>query len=268
MIVNDLRLGDSIILGRENASAYAQMEVDLEWMKVSLDNDFILVNHARYTYFDTPEPDSPSRDRRRHGNSFYPHSNIRQWLNSSKEDWYTSAHAFDRPPAIMTGALKSGFLSGFTQAELDILCPRTICGNVPRGSIKEFGKQYSVSDLVSLPSLCELAPIQQHSMLPQELLDGSTPFTMFERTPRSAFDNPLQRSNIATRSSFLAHSYIVHTAYGAHYNVYADQSSPVFPVIRIKAESPVEGTRSPFISGATLSEQSALTDYLFEILQT
>jgi predicted DNA-binding transcriptional regulator AlpA len=41
-------------------------------------------NIIRFAAFDAKEPNNPDSDRKKHGNSRWSLSNIRQWLNSTK----------------------------------------------------------------------------------------------------------------------------------------------------------------------------------------
>ena len=48
--------------------------------------------------FDAAEPENPDDAVKKSGNSFYPLSNIHQWLNSNAINWYEPTHEFDAPP--------------------------------------------------------------------------------------------------------------------------------------------------------------------------
>ena len=48
---------------------------------------------------DAPEPDSPVENYRITGNHDYIASNLHQWLNSHKADWFEKKHAYDTPPS-------------------------------------------------------------------------------------------------------------------------------------------------------------------------
>lgn len=48
--------------------------------------------------FDAMEPKNPDEGRREMGNNRYKFSNILQWLNSDKADWYSPQHPYDEPP--------------------------------------------------------------------------------------------------------------------------------------------------------------------------
>ena len=48
---------------------------------------------------DAPEPDSPTENFRITGNNDYIVSNLHQWLNSDRTDWFEKKHAYDTPPS-------------------------------------------------------------------------------------------------------------------------------------------------------------------------
>ena len=86
------------------------------------------------TPFDAAEPNNPNNNRKRYGNNFYPVSNIHQWLNSNKLDWYTSQHEYDQSPvtAFVNPDYRAaydkrpGFLYYFSNKELNIILDTTI----------------------------------------------------------------------------------------------------------------------------------------------
>lgn len=81
--------------------------------------------------FDAKEPSSMG-DIDKYGYSKYSLSNLRQFLNSDKLDWYTPTHGNDKPPRneyIRYNAeyeTKSGFLNLFTQREIDSIVPTNL----------------------------------------------------------------------------------------------------------------------------------------------
>lgn len=48
--------------------------------------------------FDAKEPTNTNANRRANGNNRYLYSNIRAWLNSNNNQWYTQTHSYDSPP--------------------------------------------------------------------------------------------------------------------------------------------------------------------------
>ena len=57
-------------------------------------------------------PENPNEFRRTGGNNNYLLSNIRQWLNSDLNEWYTASHVHDKPPS-------AGYLSFGIDAYVD-----------------------------------------------------------------------------------------------------------------------------------------------------
>jgi hypothetical protein len=74
-----------------------------------------LKESLRYMEFDEAEPGNPDEWVADYGNNIYDLSNIRQWLNSDGENWFSKTHEYDAPPSY---ANKSGFLSRFRKREL------------------------------------------------------------------------------------------------------------------------------------------------------
>ena len=73
-------------------------------------------NIIRITLFDASEPTNPDTYRKDFGNPRYLYSNIRQWLNSKNQNWYTARHTYDAPPNSGYNAYYNvaGFLSDFS----------------------------------------------------------------------------------------------------------------------------------------------------------
>lgn len=70
--------------------------------------------------FDAIEPNNPDEWRAKYGNNDYKVSNIAQWLNSYKEDWFTPLHAYDKAPTLGYVSSRpyeneSGFLTNFSE---------------------------------------------------------------------------------------------------------------------------------------------------------
>lgn len=105
--------------------------------------------------FDAKEPSNSSNDRKNYGNNRYRDSNIRAWLNSKEDQWYTNQHSADAPPtnAATNGYGtgyddKPGFLKHFTASEIaDILTTKI---NVARNSATDGSGSESVEDKVFL----------------------------------------------------------------------------------------------------------------------
>ncbi len=82
--------------------------------------------------FDAKEPNNKFAKRPQFGNNRYLYSNIRQWLNSDKENWYTAQHSTDqKPDSAFTNTRngysdEKGFLAYMPRAFKNELIPTTI----------------------------------------------------------------------------------------------------------------------------------------------
>ncbi|WP_050698601.1 DUF6273 domain-containing protein [Anaeromassilibacillus senegalensis] len=84
---------------------------------------------------DAKEASNSNSDRRDYGNNRYIHSNIRQWMNSSKGagEWYSPQHSADAPPNddnvwnhFNDYDQEAGFLNGFSVGMQNALLPTTL----------------------------------------------------------------------------------------------------------------------------------------------
>ena len=146
MFIQDMPVGSRLAFGTIGDN-------DIIWAKVSDHNDFFAVSSCAYYCFDYPEWRNTTRGRRTGGNNFYPHSNIAQWLNARGTNWFQAAHSFDESPY---WAFDRGFLTGFTDHEIDLIQPQTVKVVVPVGSRKEFGREYAYTAKVLLPSASQI----------------------------------------------------------------------------------------------------------------
>jgi hypothetical protein len=96
---------------------------------VTLITDKLIDNKA----FDAKEPLNSIGCRRDRGNDRYSQSNIRQWLNKSGQPWFVKTHLADEPPTdagLFSGIGgyedKPGFLSGFSEPELEKIIPTNL----------------------------------------------------------------------------------------------------------------------------------------------
>lgn len=172
MLLKDLPINGRLYLG------YCG-DTDFRWAKVSDDNDFISVRPVSFQQFDENEYTNTSRDRRRFGNNFFPHSNLLQWLNASDPDWFTPQHQYDARPFMSS----QGFLCCLSPEERRLLVPREITVAVPLGSKKQFGKMYTMECKVCLPSAaeCGYSDSDEGFALEGEALPGLVDLIRYER---------------------------------------------------------------------------------------
>ena len=232
MKVKDIQIGERIVFGTHEGE-------DIVWRKVSDENDFFAETECGYRPFDVSEPDSTSRARRRHGNNFFPHSNIFNWLNSCNMDWYAQTHEFDRRPFYATSP---GFLWWFTPEEINAMLPMDYEVSVPLGSRKEFGKRHPMRSLVTLPSATQIGAVRY----PEEA-EGSQLVDLTEYL-RSNY-----RFSVMTRTGVLDASQLYCFRRGLMDTCQADDSVAVHPMIRLTGELTVsdqadmDGLRYTFV---------------------
>ena len=124
--------------------------------------------------FDAKEPNNSDKDIAERGNNTYSLSNIDQWLNSSKDSWYTPSHSADNAPSagcVLYGTVydsRPGFLSNFTLTERTAILPTTIIVT------KYSHTTETLSRGVFLPSATEIGA-------PLSIADGS-PWGYFANT--------------------------------------------------------------------------------------
>ena len=216
MNVCDLRVGSKIVFG-----AYAGE--DIVWQKVSAGNDFFAVSRVSRKRYDRQERMSDSRARRSHGNNFYPHSNIHQWLNAVECDWFEMKHQYDEMPDY---ADQYGFLTEFSKAERDALIEREFTVNVPLGSRKEFGKQITMKALVSLPSAAEV----------MEDIPEAQGEADYNPEMRSVLENAVRWSAVMSRTWAKDAGHIYICGNGWAESSCANASMDVHPIIRLRSD--------------------------------
>mgnify|MGYP003306691642 CR=1 FL=1 len=121
MVINELPVGSVVRLGRYALGHRPDDMIDIDWIKVSKNNDFISQKVLLGIQYDARENWDENYD--------YSLSNIRQFMNSENHAWYHPTHPNDRGPdyvmldnyiTINTGRY-SGFLSHFQDAEISAL---------------------------------------------------------------------------------------------------------------------------------------------------
>lgn len=121
MVINELPVGSIVRLGRYALGHRPADMIDIDWIKVSKNNDFISQKVLLGIQFDAMEGWCENRD--------YSQSNIRQFMNSEHHSWYHPTHPNDCGPSylllenyvtINTGRY-SGLLSHFTDEEIGMI---------------------------------------------------------------------------------------------------------------------------------------------------
>ena len=121
MVINELPVGSRIKLGRYSLPHRSDDVFDIDWIKVSKQNDFISEKVICGMQFDAMEGYDQN-------NNYYL-SNIRQFMNSESHDWFHPTHSRDCGPGyvmldsyIRTPLHRySGLLSRFSDEEISVL---------------------------------------------------------------------------------------------------------------------------------------------------
>lgn len=121
MVINDLPIGSRVRLGRYALIHRSDDMFDIDWIKVSSENDFISEKVLCGMRYDNYEGWSVNYD--------YHLSNIRQFMNSDNCTWFSKTHTGDTPPAPLffdsgyrVDVMKyPGFLYHFMDAELSVI---------------------------------------------------------------------------------------------------------------------------------------------------
>lgn len=155
-------VGSVVIFGRYAVAN--ETPWDLEWLVVNRgDNQLILMTHdiIDLRAFDGREPSNPDANRKSYGNNNWRYSNIRQFLNAmASSSWYTAQHTYDAPPNAANISYNTqydsrpGFLSRFTQEELDLIIP--IFNTTAANTVTDGGGAYGTADRVWLPSYTQV----------------------------------------------------------------------------------------------------------------
>ena len=123
--INDLPVGSVIKFGKYldtrkyNSHHYQPREI--YWVKLNERNDFITRNCVDCLSFDAKEDTGEFR----FGNPDWYLSNIRSFLNSAQEGWYTPTHIHDQAPSPYRASTvyteRPGFLHSFSVSEISSL---------------------------------------------------------------------------------------------------------------------------------------------------
>ena len=186
---------------------------------------------------DAKEPNNSNSDRQKYGNNRYIHSNIRQWLNSDKVNWYTAQHGADEPPNtanVWSGYnpydTEPGFLTYLTQKLRAAIMATTL--EVEKNPVDGGGKE-TFTDKIFLLSQSEVglggtdgtpmaffgsdedrkayptAEAVSNSDYTSSSLKPDSPWYWWLRSPHSSSSNPEHVRNVNS-SGGLSHYYAYH----------------------------------------------------------
>lgn len=139
-LLSNLPIGAKIRLGTHNGKS-------ITWLLAS-SNGTLISEYVISTVkmFDAPE--SVQTD----GKAYYPESNIRQWMNSDKQIWYSPSHSDDAPPPYQS---EYGFLYYFSPDEKNALQTVAVKTGVATASTETF----TTNDKVYLPSIQDVKTV-------------------------------------------------------------------------------------------------------------
>ena len=166
--LKNLNVGDKVRLGKYQVKN--ETKKDLIWQvaakahpgypsnSVTLLTERIIDLRA----VDAKEPNNSDSNRQSYGNNRYKDSNLRQWLNKSGQPWFSKTHTADEPPINANLSSngqteyrdKDGFLSSFTQQELNAILDTTL--TVAKNTVTDGGGTETVVDKVFLLSNTEV----------------------------------------------------------------------------------------------------------------
>lgn len=232
MKILDMNIGDTLVFGeytrQRGVPVYRQpTSTEIRWSKASDDNCFVARSSVESVPFDETEYHSSNRSRRSHGNNFFPHSNMLQFLNARGDRFFKPAHPNDEPPSILYG-----FLSWFQDWEIELMEKQKLKTIVPTGSKKEFGsKPYEFDCLVSIPSIADVIP--ENRWYSEEWGVERSNLTM----PECLHSGPVMTRTAVTGSA--CELWVARGDWEYADDVYANRSMGIVPVIRLRGDTEV-----------------------------
>ena len=217
MTVNEVPVGGSIVFGNYH-------DDPIVWVKLDESNLMITKNRLEVLCYDEQEYHSDSRARRSYGNNFFPESNICQWLNSDRPNWWVKTHENDEYPYYHR---HGGFLNGFTKYEQNALTEQEISIAVPLGSRKKYGKVCTSRYKVVLPSASQLGLV---------MADGQD----IEGEPIEGIFNYIRPSEVMTRTWTRDAGHIVCYEWVDASSKPCNHSQRVYPMIRLSGDTEIE----------------------------
>lgn len=225
MKYKDLAVGAKFYLGSFRPP-FDNIYNDLVWTKVTESGKAVLVPCFLRMKFDSCESYRCNRDRANHGWNAYFKSNIHQFLNSDKEDWYTPSHEFDQVD--YSDSKTRGFLTCFSEKERSFLVPFQVTQHTPMGSIKLFGRQVTETVLAALPAESEFNQDAQYreegDYIPALCSTGV--FMGWTRTPGGGVNKAKYRGD--------------YSDYGS--DLFCNDTRTVCPMIMISDKMPISDT--------------------------
>lgn len=155
----------------------------IEWEIVHQTNDYQIAMTKQIIdlrCFDAKESGNTDTNRKKYGNNNWSLSNIKQFLNSDQESWYSAQHVYDEPP-INTNIGNSpgtpydthkGFLYYWNKDEKKLLKDYTF--TLANNTVTDGGGSYTWTGKVFLPTYTQMGFGNNNS-----IKEGITTFTRF-----------------------------------------------------------------------------------------
>lgn len=96
----NVKTNDTFLFGKYQVESEDPWEI--EWEVVDDTSEEYIIAQTKAIIdlrcFDAKEPTNPDNNRAKEGNNNWQYSNIKQFLNSDQESWYSAQHTYDEPP--------------------------------------------------------------------------------------------------------------------------------------------------------------------------
>lgn len=224
MVFSELPAGSEFCFGRvmkhqrvciNGRGVWEDTLIPLIWQKTALNGLSVGIKECGYASFDyRREATGTNRYMRTHGHRLFFLSAIYKYLNCADHSWKETAQG-DMAPRSDTN--EGGFLSRFNEEEMRLLEPFALKVQVPPGYVKQYGTEMTKNVLVGLPTSEEL---------------GS-------RFSAGTFGVQFRRLDTWLRN---AESMCVYMNYGSPSRCGGEVQRIIMPIIKIKADAPVDRT--------------------------
>ena len=160
LIPSGMTLGSTFNFGKYQVESETPWSI--EWEIVHQTDDYQIAQTKQIIdlrCFDAIESTNTDIDRKNYGNNNWQYSNIKQFLNSDKETWYSSQHSYDAPPNSSNTSTNpydthKGFLYYFSDEEKSLLKDMTL--TLANNTVTDGGGSYTWTGKVWLPTYTQL----------------------------------------------------------------------------------------------------------------
>lgn len=225
MNISEIPVGEYLTFGQFLRNG-ERLPTNLLWRKASERNDFFISDGIGKFCADAQEPDNDSRDRRERGSNFFPQTNICQFLNSDKADWFEPQHDTDTVVPDMKN--HPGFLHLFEYWEREMIVPQEIVTSVPAGFKRKYGEQAK--------SLLRISMMSRSQLVGGDDLTEGARLDLFTTTGNVP-------SNLLTRSAIGTGLYAIDRR-GRLVNQCPASECNIVPLIRLNGDCAVEFSHS------------------------